>query len=114
MIVAEVTWEDAQHICNVPSSGDIMYTRNQLGFAESTKSFTAWTSSMKRTSDWTTFYGCLDVSVRSDIKTTLNKYFGNSSRAIDSRSVFKCAYFCTTKAEFFTYFEYTLRSDVFT
>lgn len=53
-----VTWEDAQHICNVPSSGDIMYTRNN-GFGESTKSFTAWTSSMKRTSDWTTFYGML-------------------------------------------------------
>ncbi|XP_076076106.1 uncharacterized protein LOC143046958 [Mytilus galloprovincialis] len=82
-----------------------MYRRNQFGSPELNKDFTAWTSSMNRTSDWTTFYGCLDASVESDIKTTLNKYFGNSSRAIDSRSVFKCAYFCTTKTVFFTYFK---------
>ncbi|CAC5391488.1 unnamed protein product [Mytilus coruscus] len=100
-----VTWTDAQKTCKVPSVDDIMYTKNHYESTELPKNFTAWTSSMNRTSDWATFYGCLDVSVPStDIKITLNHYFENSLRAIDSRSVFKCAYFCTTQSDFFTYF----------
>ncbi|XP_071131751.1 uncharacterized protein [Mytilus edulis] len=103
---SKVTWIDAQQLCNVPFVGDIMYT--QRDFSELPETFTAWTSSRNLTSDWTSFYGCLDVPVKmvsiKDTKQTLNQYFPDSVPAVESNTVFKCAYFCTAKSDVFTFF----------
>ncbi|CAG2215079.1 unnamed protein product [Mytilus edulis] len=50
-----VTWEDAQTICSIPSVNDIIYMKRED--TKLPKTFTAWTSSRNRTSDWTSFYG---------------------------------------------------------
>ncbi|CAC5401466.1 unnamed protein product [Mytilus coruscus] len=108
---SEVTWKDAQKLCNVPTIGDIIYTKRD--FTELPEIFTAWTSSRNTTSDWTSFYGCLDASVNmvtiNETKRTLNKYFPDSTHAVESETVFKCAYFCTTKGDIFTFFRHVCK-----
>ncbi|CAC5419083.1 unnamed protein product [Mytilus coruscus] len=104
---SRVTWEEGQKFCNVPSKGDIMYMKRD--YTNLPEIFTAWTSSKIHTSYWTFFHGCLDVAVKmvtiDKIKKTLNQYFPNTTQAIKSESVFKCAYFCTGHSDYFTFFK---------
>ncbi|CAG2185529.1 unnamed protein product [Mytilus edulis] len=101
-----VTWTAAQNICDVPSVGKIMHTTNKA-YTNLPENFTAWTSSTSSTSDWTSFHGCLDVTVKNvsikGIETKLNEYFPNSPNATTFKSVFECAYFCTGKGDIFTF-----------
>ncbi|CAG2185530.1 unnamed protein product [Mytilus edulis] len=104
--IEEASWAAAKNTCNVPSVGEILYATNRA-YTKLPEKFTAWTSSTGRTSDWTSFHGCLDVTVNNvpieGLKPKLNEYFPYSPNATTFKSVFVCAYFCTGKTDVFTF-----------